>query len=108
MVNPVTVGLNFGFGALTRGIDAKARKNVDHGLADDEATFRRDLLVKIEAEPGISLSELESAFATDAQRQAVLPSRLAEAQYEGLVVAQPPTTDPKWSLTEQGKARLTD
>jgi hypothetical protein len=108
VINPVNAGLNVAFGVLTRGIDAKARRRQgDGGLTDEEAGLRRTLLSEIRARPGISLSDLESVVHGDPYREAVLPSRLAQAQYEGLVTADSPTsTDPRWSLTELGEAQL--
>src|SRR5258708_2729797 len=98
MINPVNAGLNLGFGALTRGIDAKVRRRgADHRGDAHEAEFKRMLLSEIRARPGVSLSELESVVGDDPYHEAVLPNRLAEAQYKGLVVVDSPTsTDPQW------------
>ena len=109
MISPLSIG----FSALTRGIDGKVRRGAglqtDQDLGGDDLGFSLAVLREIKDHPSVTLSQLEPAFEGDAYRAAILPSVLAEAQYEGLVAADSPTSsDPAWKLTAMGEARLTN
>jgi hypothetical protein len=109
MISPLSAG----FSVLTRGLDGKARRGAvlktDQDLTGADQGFSLAVLREIQNHPDVTLSQLERAFEHDTYRAAVLPSVLADAQYEGLVgVDSPTSTDPAWSLTALGEERMKD
>ena len=72
-----------------------------------ETRLRKTLSERDPREAGHISLELESVVHGDPYREAVMPSRLAQAHYEGLVTIDSATsTDPHWSLTALGEAQL--
>jgi hypothetical protein len=108
MISPLSAG----FSVLTHGIDGRLRRRSavlqsDEDLAREDREFSLAVLRQIQAHPQATLSQLERAFEADSYRTAILPSILAEAEYEGLIAPGSPTSvDPAWTLTRQGEARL--